>query len=249
MIEYLEHHIVDHCNLKCNGCSHFSGLAEPWFEDINDFINDFSALKNVTGGRVGTIRIMGGEPLLHPDVCSFLIVVRQLFPNSEIQIVTNGILLNRVYNLSNICNNYGIIVCTSDYGFGDKIREYLVNFRYIRIDNKNNMYNISLDLLGNQNKIESFEICDLHKYKWYFFQHGKLYHCCIGANIQTYNKYFKRSLPVPDGISVYNHTEKEIIEYLNSPIDLCKYCNTKQRESSYHQFCLSKGEESEWICH
>ena len=29
MIEYLEHHIVDHCNLKCAGCSHFSCLADP----------------------------------------------------------------------------------------------------------------------------------------------------------------------------------------------------------------------------
>ena len=34
MINYIETHIVDHCNLKCKGCSHFSGLAQPYFKDL-----------------------------------------------------------------------------------------------------------------------------------------------------------------------------------------------------------------------
>lgn len=50
-IRYLEHHIVDHCNLKCNGCSHFSGLADEWFENFDDFRKDFLKLKEITGGE------------------------------------------------------------------------------------------------------------------------------------------------------------------------------------------------------
>ena len=37
MINYLEHHIVDHCNLKCAGCSHFSSIAPQWYEKLLDF--------------------------------------------------------------------------------------------------------------------------------------------------------------------------------------------------------------------
>ena len=33
----VEMHIVDHCNLNCNCCNHFSPLAEPWFISLKDF--------------------------------------------------------------------------------------------------------------------------------------------------------------------------------------------------------------------
>lgn len=37
MIGYIETHIVDHCNLKCRGCSHFSGLATPYYKSLDDY--------------------------------------------------------------------------------------------------------------------------------------------------------------------------------------------------------------------
>ena len=33
----LEIHLVDHCNLNCGGCNHFSPIAKPWFIDPNYF--------------------------------------------------------------------------------------------------------------------------------------------------------------------------------------------------------------------
>ena len=65
-MNYIEHHIVDHCNLNCAGCSHFSPLARPWIEDFETFKLDFKQLYNITKGDIHTIRLMGGEPLLHP---------------------------------------------------------------------------------------------------------------------------------------------------------------------------------------
>lgn len=248
MINYLEHHIVDHCNLKCNGCSHFSGLADEWFEDFDDFYRDFSKLKEVTNGEVGVIRIMGGEPLLHPQVKLFLVTTRLLFPKSQVQLVTNGILLKKMPEVIDICNQYGIIICISNYDINIDLQNLLDKIDFKRVDNKGKMYNISLDLNGNQDIDVSFNNCDLHFYKWFFFQNGRFYHCCIGANIRIYNKYFNRELPEPEGISIYEHNENEIISYLNRPIDLCKYCNTIKRHQSYHDFSVSKREESEWIC-
>lgn len=37
-MNYIETHIVDHCNLKCRGCSHFSGLAEPSFKSFLAYV-------------------------------------------------------------------------------------------------------------------------------------------------------------------------------------------------------------------
>ena len=93
MIEYLEHHLVDHCNCNCAGCSHFSPLADPWFENLEDFKRDFKKLSEMT--EVQLIRLMGGEPLLHPQVGDFLKITRELFPKSQIQLVTNGLLLKK----------------------------------------------------------------------------------------------------------------------------------------------------------
>ena len=249
MIPYLEHHIVDQCNLKCNGCSHFSSLAPEWFEDINDFINDFSQLYRITNGQVRIIRLMGGEPLLHPQVGTFLEVARQLFPNSEIQLVTNGLLLKkRKDELVDIINRNNIRVCVSNYGIIPDLYETLAAFQNHRVDGKTNMYNISFDLTGSQNMIKSFTKCDLHIYHWYYFQNGKFYPCCIGANVAVFNKHFNKSLPEPTGYSVYKYTEQEIIQLLNTPISLCEYCDTNKRLSEYHKFSVSKGDIKEWIC-
>lgn len=250
MIPYLEHHIVDHCNLKCNGCSHFSGMAKEWYEDIADFTKDFTELKNKTNGQVAVIRLMGGEPLLHPNVKDFLITARQLFPYSEIQLVTNGILFNkRKEELLDTINNNYIVLCISNYGLKNIDFYQLVHgVQYYRIDAKTDMYNICLDLKGNHSRFISFDNCDLHTYKWYYFQGGNFYPCCIGANVHIFNEKFGYNLPEPRGYSIYTYSEEEILYLLNQPIELCEYCDTLKRQQSYHEFSVSKEDIKEWIC-
>ena len=61
-----ELHIADHCNLKCKGCIHFSPLAEEKFLDTDIFQRDCQRIAELTdNNRLGKIRLMGGEPLLH----------------------------------------------------------------------------------------------------------------------------------------------------------------------------------------
>ena len=175
MINYIETHIVEHCNLKCRGCSHFSGLASPQFKDLNEFCTEFKALSELTNAKIRTIRLMGGEPLLHPDVIKFCEITRTFFPNSEIVLVSNGILLKQlsdesIFNL----NKNNIALCVSNYGLKIDFNQ-MNKFKYHYFHNKNDMYNISLDLSGNQNKEISFNNCDLVNGKWYFFKNGRIY--------------------------------------------------------------------------
>ena len=48
MINYIETHILEHCNLSCRGCSHFSGLAEPEFKSLDDFKREMEGLSKLT---------------------------------------------------------------------------------------------------------------------------------------------------------------------------------------------------------
>ena len=250
MIEYLEHHIVDHCNLNCAGCTHFSPLVkEPWFEDINNFIDDFKELARRTNVRI--IRLMGGEPLLHPQVVDFLLAARNIFPNSEIELVTNGILLEkRKIELLAICNDKNISICTSDYGILN-LRKALDGFANTKVHGKSYMYNASIDISGALKPNNSFNNCDIHQNHWYYFQDGRFFPCCISANIKYFKDYFNIELDEGSldeiSISVYNHSEEEIKEFLNKPIPLCKYCNTIIRKGSYEPFHRSKKEITEWI--
>ena len=96
-IPFLETHIVDNCNLKCNKCSHFCHLIdEEIMINVDDFEKDMSILsKNC---NIFQLKLLGGEPLLHPQINELITISRNYFPKSRISIGTNGILLKTMKN-------------------------------------------------------------------------------------------------------------------------------------------------------
>ena len=130
------------------------------------------------------------------------------------------------------------------------MREALEGFKYTLVHGKSSMYNISLDLTGEQDIQTAFSNCDLHIYRWYFFQHGRMYPCCICPNMHIFDKHFGTNIANEKedlyGISVHDHTLTEVEEFLSHPIPMCKYCNTIKRSNSYSPFSISKGDIKEW---
>lgn len=247
MINYIETHIVDHCNLGCKGCSHFSGLSPERFKNLAEFELDMKRLSAIE--EVQIIRIMGGEPLLHPNFADFCMVAREYFPKADVVLVTNGLLIHRIVPYIDEFNEAGIAVCMSDYGLRaglDSVRK--LNRLYGH--NKGQMYNISLDLSGNQNPVRSFNYCDLARNHWYFLKDGRLYTCCVMANIDIFIEHFKVNMPYAlDDVSIdiYTHNAQEIESFLRTPHDACCYCDTLRRKQSYGQFERSKGDIREWL--
>ncbi len=90
-----EVHIAEHCNLNCQCCTHFSPLAEPEFLPLDDYEKDMKRMSELTTGKinVGSVHILGGEPLLNKNCTKYLELARKYFPNSVIRLITNGILL------------------------------------------------------------------------------------------------------------------------------------------------------------
>ena len=88
-----EYNLTEHCNLKCAGCNHFSPHLPQKFADVAQFQRDLTALSEVM--HLGVLKILGGEPLLHPDLLKFLHGARDSGIADEITLVTNGLLLHR----------------------------------------------------------------------------------------------------------------------------------------------------------
>src|SRR3990172_2333761 len=112
---YVETHLTDHCNLNCKGCDHFSPIAPKWYCDLEDHARDMRQLSRLFS-NIEKIRLMGGEPLLHPEVNTFLAVTRKYFPRSDIRLVTNGVLLQKMSrNFWEACKENKIIIDISIY--------------------------------------------------------------------------------------------------------------------------------------
>lgn len=92
-LKYIEIPITTKCTLNCKECCNLiQYYQEPYHISTADIIRDVRKLSNVTKGIL-QLRLLGGEPLLHPELVR---IVRQLlrFDNiKSIQIVTNGTLL------------------------------------------------------------------------------------------------------------------------------------------------------------
>lgn len=80
--------IVEHCNLACVGCDHASDLLPERFVSAATVQADLEALSTVAHFR--ELRILGGEPLLHPELVTILEIARQSGVADELVLITNG---------------------------------------------------------------------------------------------------------------------------------------------------------------
>lgn len=88
----LEVHVVDHCNLDCVGCSHESPLMASRAEDPDRLASALTALWQHY--RAPLVKLLGGEPLLHPRLGEVVEAVRRS-TDARVRVVTNGTLLRR----------------------------------------------------------------------------------------------------------------------------------------------------------
>jgi len=80
------------CNLKCEYCSHLGRFMKgviPW-EEIKHWFQSWNQKI-----LPDCVRIMGGEPLLHPDLEMILRETKEYWPDSSMELITNGLLLHK----------------------------------------------------------------------------------------------------------------------------------------------------------
>jgi len=255
-IDFLEIHLTEHCNLNCWGCSHFSSLADKEFLSLSIFEKDMKRLYELSSGNIGRINLMGGEPLLHPDLINFFEISRKYFKYTVIRLVTNGLLLGnmddqfwnavKINNIHITPTKYPINLPWDDIEktasqYGVKMYYFSDSDKYVKT-----MKCIALDIEGKQNQFDGFLFCHEGN-NCIHLRNSRLYTCPIAAYAEHFNKYFNQNLNISDadGIDIYKASEmREILEFLARPIPFCRYCDVSRITG--HIWQTSKKEISEW---
>ncbi len=258
-LEYMILNILDHCNLRCKGCDHFACVADPYcvpFETIHRDLDRLSELFH--GDYIMQIGVMGGEPLLHPDLTRILKDVREHFPYTVIRLTTNGLLLlNQKDEFWQVCRENNVIIVNTKYPINlkfDEMREKAANesvkFQFYEGTGDHlvkKSFKKAVNLKGDSNPVESFIHCNLANNK-NFLMEGKLYSCPFSCqSYRIFNKKFAQHLRMTDGdfLDIYKaQNMQEILNFAARPKYYCRYCKGVSPLFDWEQ---SKKEMCEWV--
>jgi organic radical activating enzyme len=92
-IPYLEVPITHVCNLHCDGCCYYSNYNIKTMVSADEVRDTVSAwAKRI---KPGMVKILGGEPLVNRQLPEIFLTLRQLFPECHLQVITNGLQLEK----------------------------------------------------------------------------------------------------------------------------------------------------------
>lgn len=252
ILSQIEFHIVDHCNLNCAHCDHFTPVAPEWYADINKILSDFKQLAKIYD-NIEHIYVLGGEPLLHPNLLDIFKPLRELFPDSEIALITNGILLEKQDEVFwETLQKYKIALTMTKYPIKVDYKKFLNKCESLGIKSyffcgeRDQMYAITLNYKGDTDINKVFHRCC--RKRCHFLRDGKLYVCTLVPNIRFLNKYFNLDFKVfqKDYIDIYRvKSATKINRFLSKPFPFCRYCPKEVWKKV--DYSISKREISEWV--
>jgi hypothetical protein len=250
-----EVHLTDHCNLNCAGCSHFSPIAHEHYLNCETFEQDCNRLYELTHGKIERMHLVGGEPLMHPELNKVLVIAGKYFNGGLIELITNGILLlKQPREFWEICRENKITIIITKYPIrldNEKIKELTtshgIDLEYWGGEEKT-FHLIPLDIKGEQNSDESFIKCG-SKNLCIQLKEGKLYTCHTVAYIEKFNEFFGMNLTPSenDYIDIYKaRNTKELLKFLSKAISFCRYCNISETKNGI-KWHISDRKITEWI--
>ena len=232
-LPFIGMNIVDHCNLNCSGCVNWSPLSERRFANIDVHKRDITRLSQLFE-RIDEVHLVGGEPLLHPQLLDFLSVTRRILPKSMIILITNGLLLPKaqedfwaVASRNNICVRISSYPIKQDF----KSISDIANLHGVKliVHPIKLFLKFSMNLNGDSDPSRTFAYCRKF-FRCNFLRDGRIYPCGKPAMSQTsLIKRYSLDLPLSDKDSIDIHsgvTGEDILNFLENPIPWCRFCTT-----------------------
>ncbi len=253
-LDSIEFHVSDSCNLNCTNCGHFSNLAEKHTCDVETFRKDLKRFIEIMGEKLKGVILIGGEPLLNPDIRKFITSARELFPTGNLLMFTNGILLNTMpENFWKTCSECKLDIIVSAYPIeihieeiSAKAKEYGVKISFADRHEDNWLY-WYLDLQGTHDITKNFILCSQAN-NCHQIRNGRLYPCSVAAYVDYFNKKFNTNLVLSDEDSLdlsQSVTAQDVLNFLSRPVPFCRYC--KREIVDFGLWKRSTGELSEWL--
>ena len=125
-LPFLETMITQFCNLSCLGCTNYSDLNFPGYVPWAEGKKDLESWLQIID--IPDFGIMGGEPLINPEVKLWLSGVRSLLPNAQIRFTTNGTLLHKHLDIIDLVHDLGNIVFKITVHEDNKLTEDSINY-------------------------------------------------------------------------------------------------------------------------
>lgn len=233
-LPYLESDITDRCNLNCRGCCHFANFSvEDEFYPLENFRRDISRMAQTCD--VLTFSLLGGEPLVLKNLDGYLFVARRCFPNSQLGIFSNGVLIPSLpQKILDALRETKCLVRLSLYPptvkVLDKIKAVL-NENSISCEVLKEVKNFAAQMTLNSNNDPDKAIAACRCKKSRSLRNGKLYKCPIDAACYKLSKKFGiENFASPTGVDIYAPNFSALLPMLDGDVELCHWCGEKHRQ-------------------
>lgn len=227
-IEYLEFWATRHCNMGCRGCSSCAPIAEPWFLSEDSLSRDLRRLVDI-GLSVGCFAVLGGEPLLHPNLLGLFRCVRRHFPRAQLGLITNGVLLPQQDSMFlRFCRENAVKINVTLFPVMsemqcERIRQLLtswgIEYRLTvkRFFNKILTLDRSSPLEAVRRACGCKGACNLHE--------GYVSRCTVPMVVGTLNRRYGCGFVETGRLCIGEASADEIVRFLKTPNDSCRNCS------------------------
>ena len=124
----LEYHVAHTCNLSCEQCSHYSNfhpsVPMPTPEETAE---EYAAWNNRLRPR--RFALLGGEPTLNPRLVEHVRLARRAWPDSDLMLVSNGLLLHRHPELPRVLVETNCRLDVSQHGTAPRYPKEFANVK------------------------------------------------------------------------------------------------------------------------
>jgi organic radical activating enzyme len=234
-VEAFELHPVEDCNLRCANCCNMSPFVARRRMTVDELRTQLTAMAPVLIADV--FKIMGGEPLLHPEIAKLIRAARESGVGRIVRVFTNGLLLKGMHD-----DFWSALdqLTISNYASApvpertlDLVRAKAVQFGFIvnikPVTSFNEVLSVRYD--ADDTVVQkTYDTCWL-RHRCIIVRNEHFYKCTRAAYAQDFHERVNREAPPPgfhaddDGIPLPASAD-QLRDYMNAttPLASCHYC-------------------------
>ena len=238
-LRQIEVGICRRCTNHCQGCNHATPLAKPPFVMPPEVLRE-DLLRIGRVAEIHQLALLGGEPLLHPDIDEMLSVAQSANVANVVVIITNGQLLGRM------SDRFWKMIRRLDV---DVYPGKLSGPQIVYIQNRCRENNVQLKIvpIGKFHKClrsgkdetpehlqHRFDICPTG-HLCVCLDYGFVYRCPQASIWPAL--FLPDQSPTVDGLSLDGITPEKLKAYLESktPLKSCARCSVEESYFNWHE--------------
>ena len=250
---HLETHVVDYCNLNCKGCNNFSSLVKgKRCASPEQFEKDMARLSQLFGG-IGRIFLLGGEPLLNPELTGcFMEIARRYFPLSEIRLLTNGLLVSSMKKeFWEIVKKNDVVLQHTNYPTKKNYAENLP--RILEEASVKHILNGEVVLFGFRWTEYPFEDPARSNNRClsagcHYLRDGRMSKCPDALTVKDFDSKFQTNIYQGDELDIYQEIGgEEILKALSEPVKMCSFCAPHREVTEPWEQVSSRPRKEDWL--